>query len=57
MPHALMENIYLEDRLHAVKTVVCKENETTSYISSPGKQKAEQKRTSQGKCGDEGPPG
>ena len=29
---------------------------TTSYKSSPGKQKAKRKRTSQGKCGDEGPP-
>ena len=35
--HALMENIYLEDRLHAVKTAACKENVTTSYKSSPGK--------------------
>ena len=54
--HALMENIYLENRLCAVKTAVCKENVTTSYKSSPGKQKAKRKRTSQGKCGDEGPP-
>ena len=54
--HALMENIYLEDRLHAVKTAACKENVTTSYISSPEKQKAKRKRTSEGKCGDEGPP-
>ena len=54
--HALMENIYLEDRLHAVKTAACKENVTTSYKSSPGKQKAKRKRTSEGKCGDEGPP-
>ena len=53
--HALMENIYLEDRLHAVKTAACKENVTTSYISSPEKQKAKRKRTSEGKCGDEGP--
>ena len=42
--HALMENIYLENRLCAVKTAVCKENVTTSYKSSPGKQKAKQKR-------------
>ena len=35
---------------------ICKENVTTSYKSSPGKQKAKRKRTSQGKCGDEGPP-
>ena len=34
---------------------ICKENVTTSYKSSPGKQKAKRKRTSQGKCGDEGP--
>ena len=54
--HALMENIYLENRLCAVKTAVCKENVTTSYKSSPGKQKAKRKRTSQGKCSDEGPP-
>ena len=54
--HALMENIYLEDRLHAVKTAACKENVTTSCKSSPEKQKAKQKRTSEGKCGDEGPP-
>ena len=53
--HALMENIYLENRLCAVKTAVCKENVTMSYKSSPGKQKAKRKRTSQGKCGDEGP--
>ena len=37
--HALMENIYLENRLCAVKTAVCKENVTTSYKSSPSKQK------------------
>ena len=42
--HALMENIYLENRLCAVKTTVCKENVTTSYKSSPGKQKAKRKR-------------
>lgn len=30
----------LENRLCAVKTEVCKENVTTSYKSSPGKQKA-----------------
>ena len=54
--HALMENIYLEDRLRAVKTAACKENVTTSCKSSPEKQKAKQKRTSEGKCGDEGPP-
>ncbi|PFX34395.1 hypothetical protein AWC38_SpisGene706 [Stylophora pistillata] len=53
---ALMENIYLEDRPHAVKTAVCKENITTSYKSSPGKQRTKRKRTSQDKCVDEGPP-
>ncbi|PFX32199.1 ATP-dependent DNA helicase RecQ [Stylophora pistillata] len=54
--HALMENIYLEDRLHAVKSAVCKENVTTSYKSSPAKQRTKRKRTSVGKCVDEGPP-
>jgi len=37
--HALMENIYLEDRLQAVKTAACEGNVTTSYRASPGKQK------------------
>lgn len=48
--HTLMENIYLEDRLQAVKTAVCKGNVTTSYRASPAK------RTSLGNSGDEGPP-
>ena len=39
-----------------MKTAACKENVTTSYKSSPGKQKAKRKHTSEGKCGDEGPP-
>ena len=34
---ALMENIYLEDHLHAVKTAACKENVAMSCKSSPGK--------------------
>jgi hypothetical protein len=35
---ALMENIYLEDRLNAVKTAACKYIVTTSYKASPIKQ-------------------
>ena len=35
--HALMENIYLEDHLHAVKTAACKENVAISCKSSHGK--------------------
>ena len=53
---ALMENIYLEDRLHAVKTAACKDNVTTSYKASPIKRKNKRKRTSVGNSKDEGPP-
>ena len=49
----LLENIYLEDRLHAVKTAACNDNVTTSYSASPVRTK--RKRTSLGKD-DEGPP-
>ena len=35
--HAWMDNIYLEDHLHAVKTAACKENVAMSCKSSPGK--------------------
>ena len=48
----LLENIYLEDRLQAVKMVASKGNITTSYKASPRKRK----RTSLGKSLDEGPP-
>ena len=54
--HMLMENIYLEDRLQAVKTAVCGGNVTTTYRASLGKQKAKRKRTSLGNLGEEGPP-
>ncbi|CAH3178283.1 unnamed protein product [Porites evermanni] len=54
--HTLMDNIYLEDRLQAVKTAVCEDNVTTSYRASPGKPKSKRKRTSIGNSGDEGPP-
>ena len=54
--HTLMENIYREDRLQAVKTAVCDGNVTTSYRASPTKQKSKRKRTSIGNSGDEGPP-
>ena len=54
--HTIMENIYLEDRLQAVKTAVCEGNVTTTYRASPAKQKSKRKRTSIGNSGDEGPP-
>ena len=54
--HTLMENIYLEDRLQAVKTVVCEGNVTTTYRASPVKRKTKRKRTSLGNSGEEGPP-
>ena len=38
--HTIMENIYLEDHLQAVKTAVCKGNVTPTYRASPAKQKS-----------------
>ena len=53
--HVLLENIYLEDRLHAVKTAACQANVTTSYSASPGRQ-TKRKRTSFENSSDDGPP-
>ena len=53
--HALLENIYLEDRVQAVKIAASNSNVTTSYIVTPSKQR-KRKRTSMGSSTTEGRP-